>query len=95
MGIGESGMEKYHDLKDVTVNDDTLSFWLEGKEYSFSLSKVSKRLANASKFERELFHVSPSGYGIHWSAVDEDLSIDGLLGISHSPHTQREEVSVS
>ena len=29
----------------------------------------------------------PSGYGIHWPLIDEDLSIDGLLGIVHTPQT--------
>jgi len=23
--------------------------------------------------------VSPSGYGIHWPELDEDLSIDGMI----------------
>jgi len=27
--------------------------------------------------------VSPSGYGIHWPELDEDLSVDGLIGIRH------------
>jgi hypothetical protein len=25
------------------------------------------------------FEVSPSGYGIHWPELDEDLSIDGMI----------------
>jgi hypothetical protein len=35
------------------------------------------------------FEVSPSGYGIHWPRLDEDISIDGLLGIVHSPEDTR------
>jgi hypothetical protein len=34
---------------------------------------------------RENFEISPSGYGIHWPDVDEDLSIDGLIGVTHAP----------
>jgi len=41
--------------------------------------KVSKRLSKASLRERKKFEISPSGYGIHWPIIDEDLSIDGLL----------------
>jgi hypothetical protein len=41
-------------------------------------------LANASETERKKYEISPSGYGIHWPLIDEDLSIDGLLGIQHS-----------
>ncbi|MFH0725507.1 MAG: DUF2442 domain-containing protein [Pseudomonadota bacterium] len=33
--------------------------------------------------------MSPSGCGIHWSILDEDISIDGLMGISHAPQWQR------
>ncbi|MFI5222153.1 MAG: DUF2442 domain-containing protein, partial [Bacteroidia bacterium] len=29
--------------------------------------------------ERGNFEISPSGYGIHWSLIDEDLSINGLI----------------
>ena len=25
------------------------------------------------------FHISPSGYGIHWAALDEDISIKAFL----------------
>jgi hypothetical protein len=25
------------------------------------------------------FEISPSGYGIHWPDLDEDLSIDGMI----------------
>ncbi len=27
---------------------------------------------------------SPSGYGICWPDLDEDISIDGLLGVKHA-----------
>ena len=76
---------KYHNILNVRVDDDHLSFDLNGKHYDFSLFQNSEKLANASKVEREIFRVSPSGYGIHWPLVDEDISIDGLLGIKHSP----------
>jgi hypothetical protein len=29
------------------------------------------------------YEISPSGYGIRWPLIDEDLSIDGLLGVRH------------
>ena len=34
--------------------------------------------------EKNQFEIAPSGYGIHWPLIDEDLSIDGLPGIVHS-----------
>jgi hypothetical protein len=42
-------------------------------------------LAQASDAELKHFEISPSGYGIHWPLIDEDISIDGLLGIEHGP----------
>ena len=56
---------------------------VDGKEIVVSLTKASKRLLKATKKERETYKVSPSGYGIHWPLIDEDLSVDALLGIKH------------
>ena len=47
------------------------------------LEQIFPALARASSAEQSEFEVSPSGYGIHWPLIDEDISIDGLLGISH------------
>ena len=41
--------------------------------------KCSGRLANASVAERARAELSPSGYGIHWPLIDEDLAIGPLL----------------
>ncbi len=46
-------------------------------------SKASDRLGRATPEQRANFEVSPAGYGVHWPDVDEDLSIDGLIGIKH------------
>jgi hypothetical protein len=35
------------------------------------------RLLRASAAEREGFEISP--FGIHWQALDEDVSVEGLL----------------
>ena len=53
---------------------------VDGKEIVINLTKTSKRLLKASKKERETYKVSPSGYGIHWPLIDEDISVDALLG---------------
>ncbi|NOZ61085.1 MAG: DUF2442 domain-containing protein [Calditrichaeota bacterium] len=37
--------------------------------------------------------MSPSGYGLHWFLLDEDLSIDELLGIKHAPSQKKEIVT--
>ena len=46
-------------------------------------------LEKASDEERNNFEISPSGYGIHWPLLDEDISIDGLLGIVHAPQWKK------
>ena len=33
----------------------------------------------ASETDRNFFKISPSGYGVHWPSLDEDLSIGGLI----------------
>lgn len=80
---------KYHEIQSISVKGDILTFSIEGKEYRFSLSQVSNRLASASDEVKQHFILSASGYGIHWPLADEDLSIDGLLGIAHTPQSQK------
>ena len=76
-------MNPYHVIENVTVDNDILIITIDGRECKFAFSEISSRLSAASTVERERFEISPSGYGIHWPLVDEDLSIDGLLGITH------------
>ena len=54
-----------------------------------SLQDISALLANATDEQQQEFEVSPSGYGIHWPLIDEDISIDGLLGVEHKPSLGR------
>jgi hypothetical protein len=50
----------------------------DGRILIIPLAWYSK-LATASKKQLLNFNISPSGYGIHWSDIDEDLSIYGFL----------------
>lgn len=78
-------MSPFHRVEDLRFTDSTLVVKIDGEEHRFDLHEISDALANASAEERESFEVSPSGYGIHWPLLDEDLSIDGLLGVVHHP----------
>ncbi len=60
----------------LTVDDQT---------FKFKLNDISPVLLKSSLEIRNKYEISPSGYGIHWPLIDEDLSIDGLLGITHKP----------
>lgn len=86
-------MNKFHNVEKLEFERDRLVLYVDGKEYLFKLSDISRKLANASDFEREKYEISPSGYGIHWPLIDEDLSIDGLLGIKHAPQKLKEKIT--
>ena len=47
--------------------------------YKWKITEFSKKLSQASESERNNFQISPSGYGIYWPEIDEDLSMNGLL----------------
>ncbi len=81
-------MMKIHEVQNVAFAGDTLLLKIDGKDYRFPLAGISPALLGASASARENFEISPSGYGIHWPAIDEDLSIDGLLGVQHQPTFQ-------
>jgi|TARA_B100000315_G_scaffold181369_1_gene170248 hypothetical protein len=83
-------MKKYHEIEKIIFKNNELITQIDGKEYTFQLSDISPKLANASQIERDNYKISPSGYGIHWPSINEDLSIDGLMGIKHSPKTIKE-----
>jgi hypothetical protein len=48
--------------------------------------ECSVRLARATKSERAHAVLSPSGYGMHWPLIDEDLAV-GPLVRSRKPKT--------
>jgi hypothetical protein len=77
-------MDKAHDVQSITFSGTTMFLRVDGKQYEIDVAKQSERLANATQRQRENFEVSPTGYGIHWPDVDEDLSMDGLIGVKHS-----------
>jgi hypothetical protein len=93
-----SGEEKkmnirFHEVgKEIIFKQNLMILTVDGKEYKFNLNEVSEPLLNANKTEREFYKIDQDGYGIHWMLIDEDLSIDGLLGIRHySPYEIKKE----
>jgi len=78
-------MKKYHEVRNLRFRDECLLLEIDGQERSFKVREVSRVLEAATEEERNTCEISPSGYGIHWRLLDEDLSIDGLLDIKHRP----------
>jgi hypothetical protein len=77
-------MKKYHEIEDLKFSKSKLVITIDGKVREFSLTSISKKLSRATPELRSQYEISPSGYGISWPSIDEDLSIDGLLGVVHS-----------
>ena len=87
-------MKKIHNVQKIEFKENKMYLKVDNKEYVFQIEKISKKLLNASEIEREKYEISPSGYGLHWPLLDEDLSIDGLLGIKHAPSQKKEIVAI-
>jgi len=72
-------MKKYHAVANVRFEKHYLLLKVDGRDYRIDLRRHSKKLALADHRTKTNFEVSPSGYGIHWPELDEDLSIDGMI----------------
>ncbi|PKM01846.1 MAG: DUF2442 domain-containing protein [Gammaproteobacteria bacterium HGW-Gammaproteobacteria-6] len=74
--------------QNVAVSDDTLSVDLsDGRSISVPLAWYP-RLSHASSAERTRWHLIGRGLGIHWDALDEDISVAGLLAGKPSGESQ-------
>ena len=71
-------MKKYHDVRNVRFEKHYLLLKVDGKDFRIDLRQYSKKLAAADERTKMNFEITPSGYGIHWPDLDEDLSIDGM-----------------
>ena len=80
---------RHHKVENIEIKNGILNGLINGKPIQCELSSISSILANASGKEVNVYEVSPSGYGIHWPLLDEDIFIDGLLGIKHSPEKEQ------
>jgi Protein of unknown function (DUF2442) len=66
-------------VKAINATPEALVLITETGPVSIRWEKCSERLARASSFERSRAELSPSGYGIHWPLLDEDLAVGPLL----------------
>lgn len=63
----------------LTFTGKEMLLEVDNQRYNFSLEDISQKLLYASQTENENFEISPSGYGIHWPTLDEDLPVNGLI----------------
>lgn len=63
----------------VRCDDDTLWVALtDGRSIGVPLAWFP-RLLRATPEQRAAVTISPSGRGLHWETLDEDISVEGLL----------------
>jgi hypothetical protein len=82
-------MKPYHNIENLHFKGKYMIITIDGEERRVKVKDVSPILEQASEKEKSTFEISPSGYGIHWLLIDEDIAVDGLLGIVHTRELQR------
>ena len=65
--------------KAIETTPRALIVIMESGSVSIPWERCSERLAHASQAERNRVELSPSGYGIHWPLIDEDLAVGPLV----------------
>ena len=74
---------------DVAVTDESLTVELsDGRTISVPLAWYP-RLTHATPEERQRWRLIGRGEGIHWTDLDEDVSIEGLLAGRPSGESQK------
>ena len=73
-------------IASVSFNGDLIVIITDDQKYQWKIKDISPRLFAASETDRNYYRISPSGYGIHWPTIDEDLSLNGLLSIERKDY---------
>jgi hypothetical protein len=68
-----------HTVQEIVIDQFSIQLIIDGKLIKVPLDVVSTKLKSANELQRNLYKVSPSGYGIHWPLIDEDLSVEALM----------------
>ena len=85
ISVGELRMPE---VRDVAVSEETLRVELsDGRTLSVPTGWYP-RLAYATEDERADWRIIDAGHGIHWSALEEDVSLEGLLAGRASGESQ-------
>ncbi len=67
-------------LLDLQVTEDEIiARLIDGRTISVPLA-WSWRLSEATPEQRQNFEIIADGHGIHWPDIDEDISVEGMLG---------------
>lgn len=72
----------------ISFEGETLHVLLDGGQQIVAPTALFPRLRFATRAERRVYRLIGGGAGIHWPALDEDISVKGLLakkGSAESP----------
>lgn len=75
-------MDKIYYISNIQFDNEYMIIMLDNRNLKVRISEASAKLYKASETDKYDYKISPSGYGIHWNNLDEDLSINGLLKIA-------------
>jgi len=70
---------KFYEVEVIDAGQDALHLCIDDQALSIAWRDYSAALAEASAVEREIIEIAPSGYGLHWPLLDEDLAIALLV----------------
>ena len=68
-----------HKIDSIRFDQNFIYLNIDGNDIKVALDSLSLKLKSADEYQRMFYKISPSGYGIHWPLIDEDLSIEGIL----------------
>jgi hypothetical protein len=68
-----------HKIESIRFDQNFIYLNIDGNDFQVALESLSLKLKSADEYQRMFYKISPSGYGIHWPLIDEDLSIEGIL----------------
>jgi hypothetical protein len=65
-------------IREIRFEGDMIIIQGEEKSIKTAIADISQKLMHASSNERNTYKISPSGFGVHWPLIDEDLSFPNL-----------------
>ncbi|MBP6054860.1 DUF2442 domain-containing protein [Aquirufa regiilacus] len=65
-------------IREIRFEGDMIIIQGEEKSIKTAIADISQKLMHASSIERNTYKISPSGFGVHWPLIDEDLSFPNL-----------------
>jgi len=82
-------------IKNIQITEDEIIAQLiDGRTICVPLA-WSWRLSEATSSQRSNYEIIGDGQGIHWTDVDEDISVEGMLYGTPARRPKREHISVN